>query len=503
MSLNVVSIIRATGRFRNWTSQELAEFYRVEASLRRAGIPIETDRGLSDEGDPWFVFCHAHTGDVVIHFARFDGVYIVASPALNGCVRGHDFRALIEAQIDSHPLVVPKPNNSSVKFLIHPAALLVVLVTTCFLKLSLGNAAAAELDNAGHTPLPGSAGHSDSESGEQAIALDNRTIAVVLAAIAAGISWDSDHYNDALVTGPISTWPDATGSDGPLPPSIDLAPSLGSDGGALFHTHAQDESTASSDPTLQDTPSHVASHPPFAGADNHLTTNGVDPSAQPAPLQAPSFNSFLLASAVIAPVQHGHDDFVENSPKVVTTMILAENTDASHELTSLLGTSVRSHIVTAITETQQAIVHTVMDVASTNPEGAVASVNPVSAVASVNPGGAVASTNPEGAVASSTTSSSEPPTIPSAPAAPVHTSADIPATNPTVAVDTAINRFTAEHPNFQVIVEAHEIILYDPALTRANLPMASEQTFTFSDGSSVALIGLPPSHDHVGLAGIS
>ena len=486
MSLNVVSIVRATGRFRNWTSQELAEFYRVEASLSRAGIPIETDRGLSDEGDPWFVFCHAHTGDVVIHFARFDGVYIVASPALNGCVRGHDFRALIEAQIDSHPLVVAKPNNSSVKFLIHPAALLVVLVTTCFLKLSAGNAAAAELDHAGHTPSPGSAGHSDSESGEQAIALDNRTVAVVLAAIAAGLSLDSYHYNDTVITGPISTWPDATGSDGPLPASIDLADSLRSDGGALFHTHAQDESTASSDPILQDTPSHGASHPPFAGADNHLTTNGVDPSALLAPLQAPSFNSFLLASAVIAPVQHGHDDFVENSPKVMT-MVLPDNTDASHELTSLLGTSVRSHIVTATTETQQAIVHTVMAVASANPVNAAASANPVSAVASATG-----------------TSSSEPTTSPSAPAAPVHTSADIPATNSTVVVDAAINRFTAEHPNFQVIVESREIIMYDPGLTPANLPTASEQIFTFSDGSSVALIGLPPSHDHhVGLAGIS
>ena len=32
----------------DWTDQELVEFYRVEASLVQANIPIETDRGRSD-----------------------------------------------------------------------------------------------------------------------------------------------------------------------------------------------------------------------------------------------------------------------------------------------------------------------------------------------------------------------------------------------------------------------------------------------------------------------
>ena len=61
MSLNTVSFFNftAASRSRDWTQQELAEFYRVEASLVRANIEIETDRGRSDEGDPWFVFCNA------------------------------------------------------------------------------------------------------------------------------------------------------------------------------------------------------------------------------------------------------------------------------------------------------------------------------------------------------------------------------------------------------------------------------------------------------------
>ena len=122
----------------------MAEFYRVEASLVRANIEIETDRGRSDEGDPWFVFCNASTGEIIVHFARFDGTYVVASPALDGCARGRDFRALIEAQIASHPLVIPK-SASGGKLFIHPAALLIVLVATCFFKLSKTTAAAGEL----------------------------------------------------------------------------------------------------------------------------------------------------------------------------------------------------------------------------------------------------------------------------------------------------------------------------------------------------------------------
>ena len=146
MSLKVVSFFdfKSASWSDDWTHQELAEFYRVEASLIRANIPIETDRGRSDEGDPWFVFCNASTGEIIVHFARFDGTYVVASPALDGCARGRDFRALIEAQLASHPLVIPKAASGG-KLFIHPAALLIVLVATYFFKLSQTTASAGEL----------------------------------------------------------------------------------------------------------------------------------------------------------------------------------------------------------------------------------------------------------------------------------------------------------------------------------------------------------------------
>ena len=85
--------------------QELAEFYRVEEALVRTGLGIETDRGISDEGDPWFIFCHGDSGDIVVHFARFDGCYVVASPAFDQCMYGENFRTLIDL-IDSHPVIL-------------------------------------------------------------------------------------------------------------------------------------------------------------------------------------------------------------------------------------------------------------------------------------------------------------------------------------------------------------------------------------------------------------
>jgi hypothetical protein len=187
MSLNGASVFNfkpATSSY-GWTQQELAEFYRVEASLVRANIPIETDRGRSDEGDPWFVFCNAKTGEIIVHFARSDGTYVVAGPALDSCARGRDFRALIEAQIASHPLVIPK-SASGGKVFIHPAALLIVLVATYFFKLSQTTAAAAPA-HLGVEPLE----HADSKS--QAVMHDERATATLLAAIVTGIAWAQSH----------------------------------------------------------------------------------------------------------------------------------------------------------------------------------------------------------------------------------------------------------------------------------------------------------------------
>lgn len=133
MAFQLVSL-RDRNLSRDWTQQELAEFYRVESVLGAAGINVEMDRGLSDEGDPWFAFCRPQNGDVIIHFARYDGTYIAASGALGQVLRGRNFRELVDAFIARQPLVMPGQNEPS-SVVLHPSALLTALVATALFLL--------------------------------------------------------------------------------------------------------------------------------------------------------------------------------------------------------------------------------------------------------------------------------------------------------------------------------------------------------------------------------
>ena len=131
----------------DWSQQEIAEFYRVEAALTQAGLRVTTDRGLSDEDDPWFVFCR-FDGDVILHFARIDGLYVVASEAFERPLQGPDFRALLNAVAAEHPTLVPLPrpdaHGSRGNLVLHPAALLAAIVATVAFQLAGGDAMAGE-----------------------------------------------------------------------------------------------------------------------------------------------------------------------------------------------------------------------------------------------------------------------------------------------------------------------------------------------------------------------
>lgn len=120
----------------DWSQQELAEFYRVENALVQAGMRIEIDRGITDEGDPWFVFCRQEDGEVIIHFARLDGKYLVSSPAYSDMAAGEDFGQLVRDLVSHHPLVHSGKRNSSdrTNVFLHPTALLIALVATAFFK---------------------------------------------------------------------------------------------------------------------------------------------------------------------------------------------------------------------------------------------------------------------------------------------------------------------------------------------------------------------------------
>lgn len=149
MAAQVLSFFQRSPRYApkpaDWSQQELAEFYRVESALIRAGIRVGTDRGMSDENEPWFCFYRSDDGEVVIHFARIDGEYIIAGAAYEEIARGFDFSGLVRNMVARHPLIRRSESGSNIS--VHPAALLVAVVGTAFFKT--GEARAAE---AGSSP---------------------------------------------------------------------------------------------------------------------------------------------------------------------------------------------------------------------------------------------------------------------------------------------------------------------------------------------------------------
>ena len=144
MAAQILSFFqRAPQATRDWSQQEVAEFYRVESALVQAGVQLESDRGLSDEGDPWFIFCRSDNGEVFMHFARIDGFYVVDGAAFDEPARGPDFAALIRQLIGRYPLAKARQRTESNIF-VHPAALLIALVGAAFFHTNEAKAAEAQ-----------------------------------------------------------------------------------------------------------------------------------------------------------------------------------------------------------------------------------------------------------------------------------------------------------------------------------------------------------------------
>lgn len=129
MSENVFAFPRHQRGPEPWTDHELAELYRVVDILARAGLATETDMGMSDEGDPWFVFCRADTSDVLAHFARIEGQFVAASTAVADTYKGANFRQIVDSMVRSQPLMLPPPGPGT-RPLLQPAVVLTAFVAT-------------------------------------------------------------------------------------------------------------------------------------------------------------------------------------------------------------------------------------------------------------------------------------------------------------------------------------------------------------------------------------
>src|SRR6516225_7434622 len=136
MSANVVTLERGFRHKSDWSPRELGEFYRVESALLQAGLKIETECGVSDEGDPWFAFCRPDDGEVIVHIARIDGNYILAGPCYEGIACGTDIASLVQDLASRHPLMQMRGNivRPGSNVFVHPAVLLIAIIATAFFK---------------------------------------------------------------------------------------------------------------------------------------------------------------------------------------------------------------------------------------------------------------------------------------------------------------------------------------------------------------------------------
>src|SRR5262245_48149399 len=71
-----------------WSAHELALFARAAKFLSSGGLRIQTDYGLTDEGEAWLVFCNAESGDVCGHFAKMSEGYLACIPFREHGLRG-------------------------------------------------------------------------------------------------------------------------------------------------------------------------------------------------------------------------------------------------------------------------------------------------------------------------------------------------------------------------------------------------------------------------------
>lgn len=114
MSKGVVYLANMRDHRADWSKEDLAHLGRAANFVQKLGLAIETDRGVTDEGEPWFVFCDADSDEVLVHFGRIGGEYIVCAPFLESSLTGRAFANLIERFLDRYAAVFSSHTNDSV-----------------------------------------------------------------------------------------------------------------------------------------------------------------------------------------------------------------------------------------------------------------------------------------------------------------------------------------------------------------------------------------------------
>ena len=438
MSAQVVSLFNFVERARDWTQRELAEFYRVESALIQAGLTLETERGVTDEGEPWFVFCRADTGEAFIHFARVDGKYIAVGSALDQVVEGRDFSALVQEILAAQAWIMAKARSRSNVFL-HPSALLIAIVGAAFFQS--GEAKAGELSDHGRAAvrkhvLPVLM----KLSAEQPAPLD----AAETAAIVSSVLLEWAKLSPAVLAGR-DILPLIAASGAELAPTAAFARGGGALADVLSHSAAQGDLAAA--PML--TSHHIEGQAP---AGDLIAPAISSPSVEHMDLGAQTFDAGLAAPVPV---------FVQATPVTFAAVAEASPTEAVQ--------LVESSNVAGYLAIQPVAVPPSPELISLVDHGAHETL-PLPPPLAQSP-------SAPGAV------------TPAAPAPSDGPPAPPPLIDPHIMAE--VQQFSAEVSVLDVAVTGHQIILYDGAIFNHLPPgtILESMTFNFADGSSISLVG--------------
>jgi hypothetical protein len=517
MSSNVVPIRRLFRRSWDWSSQELAEFYRVEAALVQAGLKVDTERGLSDEGDPWFTFCRHEDGEVIVHIARIDGEYILAGSAYDGIAHGRDVGALVRDLVARHPLVqMPsgKGGRPGSNIFLHPAALLIAIVATAFFKNGEARAMAADDHDAaqGH-PAPGRGGsipilNSANAAGEAhtSVTMDAAQSAVIMAAVASILQSIPLASESSMPADKVAAHSDDLAS-APMPATQTANLShtllLSDSGGDTPHGGASSSALSastfgtevaktlpliavlwdlSSPPSAQKLVSEEHSAAPVATGD--LSATPLGPAAHP----------MLVINLAPAEGSSGGLPVVQ-AAKVNSTS--ADGSVQTHEVQHL------DQLPAALTAVLQSAAHTSVDGEPVGHQSNETFADTLATFASHPATANPATANPATANPATPDHGSTPDAQPATPTGPPTTSTSTTTTSPDYAttaggtdvsqseLQTILQNFLASTPNYS-IVEAGQrtVVIYDVHALTSDVAVTTV-TFDFSDGSTLSLVGLP------------
>jgi hypothetical protein len=491
MSASIVSFIRRAVS-RDWSTQELAEFYRVEAALLQAGMRVVSDRGVTDEGDPWFVFCRADDEEVLIHFARIDGRYLISAPGFGGDATGYNFHTLVRDLVDRQPLLqAPRARGNVV---LHPSALLVMLVATLLLKSGHAAEAAAAKSQDGSAAGTGR----DLASGDMALighavaglgVATQESAAVVSAALFVAVMSDDTSMPTMIISAPVPQ-PDAG-----FHQAMILAPVTDE---TAAHAVTGQGSVTPNEPTLPamaamaneparheaDTAAWQQQAAGVAPGTNVWTAPGIGGldlalKAFPIPAMASVDVAVVMASPAALPL--GSHDLAESLLKAFAGQQPIIHTDV---VPDALATPLHQSAHTSASVVQPGLPHTVMPPTQTLTPPP---TPPVVTTATVTADPVVVAP----AVASD-------PTLVATvqPVQPV--SAPVPQTWPDLkAVLAIMQSFAADVGNhLAVVVTGNQVIEYDFYAIDHNAGAVSAVTYDFPDGSHLSLVGLPSELPH-------